>query len=133
ELVPPHYEFEPWGGSFAYTERSVQLFLIPKELILAMPDELRVAYEESMVYIGDYFRHWGASRWRTAHRQEIFEALFDREKREALLTGGIPVDGGDTPESPAPSEPYTATDFLQRTHLRPETMEELLGLLEDKR
>src|SRR5690606_20727062 len=46
ELVPPHYEFEPWGDSFAYTERSVQLFLIPKELILDMPDELRVAYEE---------------------------------------------------------------------------------------
>jgi 5-methylcytosine-specific restriction enzyme B len=133
ELVPPEYEMIDWGPSFARTERPVQLFMLPLDLALNMPPDLSVAYEESMSYLSEYFLHWGGSTWRSSNQQALFAALFDDDKRDALLTGGIPVSPGEQPPEPSPREPYTTTDFLDRTHLLPETMDELLALLRDKR
>lgn len=89
ESVPQHYEFIDWGGSFANTAQEVAVFQIPIHLIRDMPEDLQLAYIESMQYIAEHFKGWKRSPFRRAHRDVIFKAFFDLDQRTELLTSGM--------------------------------------------
>jgi 5-methylcytosine-specific restriction protein B len=93
--------------------------------ILEENSEVMQAWEESAQYIGDLFSDWIRSPYRRAHQQQIFEAIFDQDKRRILLRAGLklPPELSIEPElvdTPHPNAPFT-----------PRTFDLLRGLHED--
>ena len=47
----------------------------------------------SLPHIANHFRDRKVGPWRYAHHDEVFQALFDEQAREKLLTEGLTVKG----------------------------------------
>src|SRR5690606_31538119 len=65
------------------------LHLIPPDTAARMPEELQAIYERSLDGIGHIFAGWTRSNIRPSHSQEVFEALFNEETRDRILTHGL--------------------------------------------
>ena len=87
EPMKSHFSFEHWGA-FAQDD-AVAVFSIPIATAKEWPAELQSIYEASMDRIADRFRRWKGTPYIHAHREELFQALFDEEKRDVLLSKGL--------------------------------------------
>ena len=126
------------GYTFSGKSEKFGTFRIPVELINEWRPQLRTIYEQSMAEFGEIFKSWERSNLLSSHVPRLFEALFDKEKRDQLLTNGLTADeivaAEETENDDSLSPPsYTFTDFTRNTHLTDDRAEELRAMLEDKR
>lgn len=96
EPMKNNYDFNNWGA-FA-GDNAIGVFEIPIEVAQAWPPELQVIYEASMEQAAENFKNWKRSPYRNYHRDEVYQALFDEELRENLLSKGIAL--------PSPEQRY---------------------------
>ena len=68
-------------------EPEVRTYHLPLEMIRPMTSDLAAAYEATLTFIADKFQHWQRPTHWKQHNPELIQALFDREKREALFSG----------------------------------------------
>ncbi len=87
EPMQSHFSFKRWGA-FAQ-DNGVAVFTIPITVAREWPPELQSIYETSMDHIAKRFRKWKGTPFIHSHRPEIFQALFDEEKRDDLLRKGL--------------------------------------------
>jgi len=92
------------------TSKQFAVYTIPPEAIRQWPSGLQAIMERSMEAFGKEFIQWQKSNLRRAHREEVFAALFDKEKRERLLAQGLTAADfaaieelmNDKPPTPSP-------------------------------
>ncbi len=70
-------------------EPGIRLLGLPIQTVRPLEGTLREVYENTLVHIAKRFEHWKASPYRKYGVPEIEAAIFDPEKRSALLTHGI--------------------------------------------
>ncbi|MCZ2115269.1 MAG: DUF2461 family protein [Anaerolineae bacterium] len=89
------------------TDKPFAFYALSPELIEYWPAELEAAFEDSMREYAKEFAPWQQSNLLRAHRKELFEALFDEDKRFELLTNGLPlpVTDGKMTATPSPTPP----------------------------
>ena len=71
------------------TAQEFGVYTIPADFIRDWPPNLQSIFEQSMETFGKEFETWERSNLRRAHSPEIFESLFDMEKREYLFANGL--------------------------------------------
>ena len=81
----------PRSTTFETKEKELEfsLYHLPWLLLEEMDAGLRAICEQSMRDIGQRFAHWKASNFHQYHHPEVMEAIFDAEKRRALLARGL--------------------------------------------
>lgn len=88
-------------------EPYVYNYELPIEMVKAMPDELRQAYDVTLDYIGWKFGHWKRSPYWKQHKPEVMEAVLSADKREQLFSQGLAEVPPALREAP---EPYLWQD-----------------------
>lgn len=126
DITDLHARYESWSDfRQADDKRPIAVVHLPISLILDEDSEVMQAWETSSRYIGDLFSGWVRSPYRRAHHQQIFEAIFDREKRRKLLRMDLTVNPEVSNEPELTNEPHPNAPFTQRT------FDLLLGLHEN--
>lgn len=124
------------------TSKQFAVYTIPPEAIWQWPSGLQAIMERSMEAFGKEFIQWQKSNLRRAHREEVFAALFDKEKRERLLAQGLTAADFAAVEELMDNNPptlstsataYTLSDFTRHTCLTDGRAAELQVMLMDKR
>ena len=87
EPMKSSYDFNNWGA-FA-GDNDIGVFEIPIEVARAWPPELQSIYEASMEQAAEHFKSWKRSPYRNYHRDDVYQALFDEELRENVLSKGL--------------------------------------------
>ncbi|MBX3001154.1 MAG: AAA family ATPase [Caldilineaceae bacterium] len=127
DITDLHARYESWSDfRQADDKRPIAVVHLPISLMLDEDSEVMQAWEASARYIGALFSGWVRSPYRRAHHQQIFEAIFDREKRRALLRTGLTV-GPEISSEPEltegihPDAPFTQRtfDLLRELHENP--------------
>jgi MoxR-like ATPase len=67
----------------------VRTYRLPLAMVQVMTSELQAAYEATLAFIADKFRHWKRPPSWQRHNPEIIEALFDPNKRARLFAGEL--------------------------------------------
>ncbi len=70
-------------------EPEVCVYGVSVESLRNMDVRLREAFEKTMAFIATKFRDWKGSPFRVAHRRELFQMVFDEEKRKQCLAKGL--------------------------------------------
>ena len=100
--------------TFSGKSEKFGIFRIPVELINEWPPQLQAIYEQSMAEFGIIFKVWKGSNFPSIHKSRLFEALFDEEKRDQLLTNGLTTDEIaiiEETENDDPPPPTIAKEF----------------------
>lgn len=96
------------------TDKQFAVYTLSPELVRECPSELRTIFERSMREFGKEFESWKHSNLRRSHVPELFEGLFNKGKRDRLLTQGLTIP----PEKLVidPNQPTIANEFHGFTH-----------------
>ncbi|MEW5957393.1 MAG: AAA family ATPase [Chloroflexota bacterium] len=100
EASPQRVELPLLAGRVAWDERladlpftrkegapEVRAYRLPLALVQMMTGDLQAAFEATLAFIAEKFRHWKRPPSWQRHNPEIIEALFDPDKRDQLFVG----------------------------------------------
>ncbi|GAB4580456.1 MAG: hypothetical protein Fur0022_31970 [Anaerolineales bacterium] len=81
------------AAAYAYRNSDPEVAMhqdIPLETVKKWPGNLRLVFEDTLAFVANRFGNWKRSNFRHAHLPILAEAVFDLEKRTALLSSGLP-------------------------------------------
>lgn len=120
-LPPDIPHWEPFSD-----ERLVRVYELPIAMARKFPAELQSAYEATFAYLAERFGDWSACPFRRFNQPEIAAAVFEPEKRAALLATGLQpeqIELADDGEELQSGEGYFSArtfDLLQALHEEPQ-------------
>ncbi len=79
----------PFSFSRKEGEPEVRTYQLPLEIIKPLTRDLQAAFEATLAFIADKFRHWKRPPSWKQHQPEIIQALFDTEARSRLFAGAL--------------------------------------------